>query len=64
MRHDRAFNIAHAAMDRNAAIALLDRLHEAQNDFYAGGSDAALQQRDHVECPTGVEVRMAGTSGR
>ena len=31
-------------MDREAAIALLDRLHEAQNEFYAGGSDAALEQ--------------------
>ena len=25
-------------MDRAAAVALLDRLHRAQNDFYAGGS--------------------------
>src|SRR4051794_20675268 len=30
-------------MDREAAIALLDRLHEAQNAFYGGGSDAALK---------------------
>lgn len=31
-------------MDPNAAIALLDRLHEAQNEFHAGGSEAALRQ--------------------
>jgi ketosteroid isomerase-like protein len=30
-------------MRRDAAIALLDRLHEAQNEFYGGGSDAALR---------------------
>ena len=31
-------------MSRDTAIGLLDRLHEAQNDFYAGGSGAALEQ--------------------
>jgi predicted DCC family thiol-disulfide oxidoreductase YuxK/ketosteroid isomerase-like protein len=31
-------------MNRDAAIALLDRLHKAQNEFYAGGSGAALEQ--------------------
>lgn len=31
-------------MNRDAAIALLDRLHAAQNEFYAGGSGAALAQ--------------------
>ena len=31
-------------MDRDAAIALLDRLHQAQNEFYAGGSGAALER--------------------
>jgi SnoaL-like domain len=31
-------------MDRDAAIGLIDRLHEAQNEFYAGGSSAALEQ--------------------
>jgi ketosteroid isomerase-like protein len=31
-------------MNRDAAIDLLDRLHEAQNEFYAGGSGAALGQ--------------------
>jgi hypothetical protein len=32
------------AMDRDTAIDLLDRLHHAQNEFYAGGSGAALEQ--------------------
>jgi ketosteroid isomerase-like protein len=31
-------------MNRNEAVALLDRLHTAQNEFYAGGSGAALEQ--------------------
>jgi ketosteroid isomerase-like protein len=31
-------------MNRDIAIDLLDRLHEAQNEFYAGGSPAALAQ--------------------
>jgi ketosteroid isomerase-like protein len=31
-------------MNRNEAVALLDRLHRAQNEFYAGGSGAALEQ--------------------
>jgi ketosteroid isomerase-like protein len=31
-------------VDRDAALRLLDRLHEAQNDFYAGGGDSALRQ--------------------
>jgi ketosteroid isomerase-like protein len=31
-------------MNRETAIELLDRLHEAQNEFYAGGSRAALEQ--------------------
>jgi ketosteroid isomerase-like protein len=30
-------------MDRAAAIALLDRLHRAQNEFYAGGPADALE---------------------
>ncbi len=30
------------AMDRNDAIRLLDSLHEAQNEYYAGGSHLAL----------------------
>ena len=31
-------------MDPGAAIHLLDRLHEAQNELYAGGSEAALRK--------------------
>ncbi|MEA2131803.1 MAG: hypothetical protein QOJ85_4694 [Solirubrobacteraceae bacterium] len=31
-------------MNRDTAVVLLDRLHDAQNEFYAGGSAAALQQ--------------------
>jgi len=30
-------------MDRAAAVALLDRLHRAQNEFYAGGSADTLE---------------------
>jgi ketosteroid isomerase-like protein len=30
-------------VDRTAAVALLDRLHRAQNEFYAGGSADALE---------------------
>jgi len=31
-------------MNRDTAIALLDRLHETQNEFYAGGPTAPLEQ--------------------
>jgi len=31
-------------MDRDAAVDLLDRLHNAQNEFYANGSGAALKR--------------------
>jgi hypothetical protein len=31
-------------VNRGTAIGLLDRLHKAQNEFYAGGSGAALEQ--------------------
>jgi ketosteroid isomerase-like protein len=31
-------------MDRDRATALLDDLHSAQNEFYAGGSDARLRR--------------------
>jgi ketosteroid isomerase-like protein len=31
-------------MDRDQATALLDSLHAAQNEFYAGGSDAELRR--------------------
>ena len=30
-------------MNRDTAIGLLDRLHKAQNEFYAGGSGTAQQ---------------------
>jgi hypothetical protein len=31
-------------MDRKQAVALLDALHQAQNEFYAGGPDTALRR--------------------
>jgi ketosteroid isomerase-like protein len=31
-------------VDAGAAIHLLDRLHEAQNELYAGGSEAAMRE--------------------
>ena len=31
-------------MNRDQAVELLDRLHTAQNEFYAGGSDDALRR--------------------
>jgi ketosteroid isomerase-like protein len=31
-------------MNRDAAVGLMDRLHEAQNEFYAGGSGAMLHE--------------------
>ena len=31
-------------MNREAAVALLDRLHLAQNEFYAGGPSAGLRE--------------------
>jgi SnoaL-like domain len=31
-------------VNRDAAIALLDQLHEAQNELYSGGSGAALER--------------------
>jgi ketosteroid isomerase-like protein len=31
-------------VDGDAAIALLDRLHEAQNELYAGGSEAPMRE--------------------
>jgi ketosteroid isomerase-like protein len=50
-------------VDQDVAIALLDRLHEAQNEFYAGGSGAALRQllaRDIAWTVPG-DNRIAGT---
>lgn len=50
-------------MERDAAIGLLDLLHEAQNDFYAGGSEAALRGLLAPEIRWSVpgENRVAGT---
>ncbi len=50
-------------MNRDTAIGLLDRLHKAQNEFYAGGSGAALQPllaRDIMWTVPG-DNRIAGT---
>ena len=50
-------------MDREQATALLDALHAAQNDFYAGGSDARLRRliaRDVVWTVPGTSP-IAGT---
>ena len=33
-----------APVNRDTAVLVLDRLHEAQNEFYSGGSGAALHQ--------------------
>jgi ketosteroid isomerase-like protein len=50
-------------VDRDAAIALLDRLHAAQNEFYAGGSDAALKQllAPDISWTVPGDNRIAGT---
>jgi hypothetical protein len=51
------------ALNRDAAIGLLDRLHKAQNDFYAGGSGAALQHLLAADITWTVpgDNRIAGT---
>jgi ketosteroid isomerase-like protein len=50
-------------MNRNTAIRLLDRLHKAQNEFYAGGSDASLQVllARNVTWTVPGDNRIAGT---
>jgi hypothetical protein len=50
-------------MNRDTAIGLLDRLHKAQNDFYAGGSGAALQQllAPNIMWTVPGDNRIAGT---
>ena len=50
-------------MNRDTAIGLLDRLHEAQNEFYAGGSGAALQQllAPSITWTVPGDNRIAGT---
>jgi len=50
-------------MNRDAAIDLLDRLHAAQNEFYAGGSDAPLRQLlvPNITWTVPGDNRIAGT---
>lgn len=50
-------------MDRDTAIDLLDRLHAAQNEFYSGGSGAALEQllAPSVSWTVPGDNRIAGT---
>ena len=50
-------------MDRDAAIRLLDQLHRAQNEFYAGGSGAALEQllAPNITWTVPGDNRIAGT---
>jgi ketosteroid isomerase-like protein len=50
-------------MNRDTAIALLDRLHKAQNEFYAGGSGTALQQlvAPNITWTIPGDNRIAGT---
>ncbi len=50
-------------MDRDAAIALLDRLHKAQNAFHAGGSGTAFHQllASNITWTVPGDNRIAGT---
>lgn len=50
-------------MNRDAAVDLLDRLHKAQNEFYAAGSGAALQQllAPNITWTVPGDNRIAGT---
>ena len=50
-------------MDRDAAVDVLDRLHKAQNEFYAGGSGAALEQllAPDITWTVPGDNRIAGT---
>ncbi len=52
-------------MNRDIAIALLDQLHQAQNEFYAGGAGAALRQllAPDIRWTVPGENRIAGTYG-
>jgi len=49
-------------MNRDAAIGLLHQLHEAQNEFYAGGAGAALRQllAPNITWTVPGENRIAG----
>jgi uncharacterized protein len=50
-------------MNRETAIELLDRLHEAQNEFHAGGSGEALEQllAPKITWTVPGDNRIAGT---
>jgi len=50
-------------MNRDAAIDLLDRLHAAQNEFYAGGPDAPLRRllAPNITWTIPGDNRIAGT---
>lgn len=50
-------------MNRDTAVGLLDHLHEAQNEFYAGGSGVALQQllAPNITWTVPGDNRIAGT---
>ena len=50
-------------MNRDTAIDLLNRLHEAQNEFYTGGSGAAFQQllAPNITWTVPGDNRIAGT---
>jgi hypothetical protein len=50
-------------MKRDTAIRLLDGLHKAQNEFYAGGSGAAIQQllAPNITWTVPGDNRIAGT---
>jgi uncharacterized protein len=50
-------------MDRDAAVDLLGRLHDAQNEFYANGSGAALKRllAPNITWTVPGDNRIAGT---
>jgi ketosteroid isomerase-like protein len=50
-------------VNRDTAIDLLDRLHDAQNEFYAGGSGAGLEQllASDITWTVPGDNRIAGT---
>ena len=50
-------------MNRDKAVDLLDRLHTAQNEFYAGGCGAALEQllAPHITWTVPGNNSIAGT---
>ncbi|MGO9960647.1 MAG: nuclear transport factor 2 family protein [Solirubrobacteraceae bacterium] len=50
-------------MDRSRATALLDELHRAQNEFYAGGDGAALREllAPDISWVVSGESPLAGT---